>query len=230
MVRIAELGPFEVAPKKANVSLRRSKQFALLGPGSRGGVRPDGLRPPTACAFGSPRRRPVPVRCAEMEPHHEPSRAEARIRRLGPADVALLESLSTLFGEAFEDAGTYTGRRPSAAYLGTLLADDAFIALVATHGDAVVGGIVAYELKKFEQERSEIYLYDLAVAETHRRRGIAERLIRALEGVAAACGAYVVFVQADYGDDPAIALYSKLGTREEVLHFDIAVADGSGRS
>ena len=36
MAQIADLGPFEVAPKKANVSLRRSKQFALLGPGSRG--------------------------------------------------------------------------------------------------------------------------------------------------------------------------------------------------
>jgi aminoglycoside 3-N-acetyltransferase I len=35
----------------------------------------------------------------------------------------------------------------------------------------------------------------------------------------------VIFVQADMGieDQPAIALYSKLGKREEVLHFDIAV-------
>jgi aminoglycoside 3-N-acetyltransferase I len=31
-------------------------------------------------------------------------------------------------------------------------------------------------------------------------------------------------VQADIGDVPAIALYTKLGTREDVLHFDIAVA------
>jgi aminoglycoside 3-N-acetyltransferase I len=31
-----------------------------------------------------------------------------------------------------------------------------------------------------------------------------------------------MFVQADRGDAPAIALYESLGTREEVLHFDIA--------
>jgi aminoglycoside 3-N-acetyltransferase I len=41
-------------------------------------------------------------------------------------------------------------------------------------------------------------------------------------------GAYVIFVQADLGDEPAIALYAKLGIREEVLHFDIAVEGGDG--
>lgn len=152
--------------------------------------------------------------------------APVSVRRLAPSDVASLEALSTLFSDAFDEPDTYTGQRPSAEYLRTLLADDTFIALVAVRGTEIIGGIVAYELRKFEQERSEVYLYDLAVAEAHRRQGIAERLIRALEAVAAACGAYVVFVQADHGDDPAIALYSKLGTREDVLHFDIAVSSG----
>ena len=36
-------------------------------------------------------------------------------------------------------------------------------------------------------------------------------------------GAWVVFVQADHGDDPAVALYTKLGTREDVMHFDLPV-------
>jgi aminoglycoside 3-N-acetyltransferase I len=41
-----------------------------------------------------------------------------------------------------------------------------------------------------------------------------------------AFGAWVVYVQADYGDEPAIALYTKLGVREDVMHFDIDVAEG----
>ena len=144
------------------------------------------------------------------------------IRVLGPRDVPALEGMLTLFGEAFHDAATYNGNRPSKAYLERLLASDYFIALAAMKGDEVVGGIAAYELRKFEQERSEIYIYDLAVAEAHRREGIATALIRELKQVAVSRGSYVIFVQADRGDEPAIALYTKFGAREDVLHFDIA--------
>ena len=102
------------------------------------------------------------------------------------------------------------------------------IVLVALIKDRVVGGLVAYELEKFEQPRSEIYIYDLAVAAAHRREGIATALIQDLKMIAAARQAYVIFVQADLGDEPAIALYTKLGAREDVLHFDIAVEPGDG--
>ena len=148
---------------------------------------------------------------------------------LGPTDVPLMQALSATLGEAFDEPATYGGARPSPAYLERLLASDDFIALVATCNGAVVGGLAAYVLRKFEQERSEIYIYDLAVAFSHRRRGIATALIGELGKVAVSRGAYVIFVQADLGDAPAIALYTKLGTREDVLHFDIAVERPSDR-
>jgi len=49
-------------------------------------------------------------------------------------------------------------------------------------------------------------------------------VIEELKRIASERGAWVVFVQADHGDEPAISLYTKLGTGEEVLHFDIDVA------
>ena len=99
------------------------------------------------------------------------------------------------------------------------------IALAASAEAGVVGGLVAYELQKFEQARSEIYVYDLAVAEASRRQGNATALIERLRGIAKTRGAYVIFVQADRGDTPAVSLYTKLGIREDVVHFDIAIEE-----
>lgn len=150
------------------------------------------------------------------------------IRQLNPDTLDLMDASLDLFGEAFDEPDTYGDARPGPAYMGRLLGSEFFIALAALDGDQVVGALAAYVLPKFEQARSEIYIYDLAVAATHRRRGIATALINALRDIAAARGAWVIFVQADHGDDPAIALYTKLGAREDVLHFDISVPKPGG--
>ena len=63
----------------------------------------------------------------------------------------------------------------------------------------------------------------MAVSADHRRQGIATALINRTKDIAVNRGVYLIFVQADYGDDPAIALYTKVGKREEVLHFDILI-------
>ena len=145
------------------------------------------------------------------------------IHQLTSNDLPMMHSLLSVFGEAFNDTDAYGASRPDAAYLQRLLGSDNFIALTASKDGEVVGGLAAYDLQKFEQARSEIYIYDLAVAEAHRRQGISTALIKELQTIAAARGAYVIYVQADYGDDPAIALYTKLGVREDVMHFDIPV-------
>ena len=144
-------------------------------------------------------------------------------KHLGGEDLTIFKDLLAVFGEAFGEPDTYGARVPSDAYLRDLLGMPHFFALAALAGDEVVGGLCAYELQKFEQERSEIYIYDLAVLEGHRRKGVATGLIRELQRTARERGAYIIFVQADPPDEPAIRLYTSLGTREDVLHFDIPV-------
>lgn len=145
------------------------------------------------------------------------------IRCLTKDDLGLMRQLNRMFGDAFGDADTYEGEPPSDGWLANVLTMDHVVVLAACVGEEVAGGLVAYELAKLERERRELYIYDLAVAEPHRRKGIATALIAKLRMIARERGAWVIYVQADYGDDPAIALYEKLGAREEVLHFDIDV-------
>lgn len=147
----------------------------------------------------------------------------AEIRRLSSSDGHLARHLNALLGKAFSDAETYTEHPPSADYLRGLLSKEHVIALVALSRSSVIGGLVAYELDKLEQARREIYIYDLAVDAKHRRKGIATSLIRRLREISVKRNASVIYVQADYVDPPAIALYENLGKREAVLHFDIPV-------
>ncbi len=90
-------------------------------------------------------------------------------RRLTGADASLLKDLLRVFGEAFDQIDTYQRFVPGDEYLTRLLTKQHFIAVVAMNGTEIVGGLVAYELDKVEQDRREIYIYDLAVVEGHRR-------------------------------------------------------------
>lgn len=145
-------------------------------------------------------------------------------KQLATSDVHLLKELLKVFGEAFGDVSTYQDAVPDDAYLTSLLGKDHFIVMIAQSATGeVVGGLAAYVLEKFEQERKEIYIYDLAVDTDHRRKGIATALINKLKDIARSTGAYVIFVQADPGDDTATKLYESFGIKENVFHFDIPV-------
>lgn len=146
------------------------------------------------------------------------------VRRLGPGDLPGFRAMNALFAEAFEDPEHYADCPPADGYAEEQLARRETILLLAEAAGDTVGALAGYVLPKFEQARSEVYIYDLAVAEAWRRQGVATALIEELRGIAREIGAWVIYVQADTApeDEPARALYGKLGTREEVLHFDIA--------
>ncbi|MFN6964626.1 MAG: hypothetical protein ACK4S4_12790 [Pyrinomonadaceae bacterium] len=64
-----------------------------------------------------------------------------------------------LFGEVFGEPETYQAKAPSDDYLVSLLSSETFIPCAAISEGKVVGGLAAYVLKKFEQQRSEVYIY-----------------------------------------------------------------------
>jgi aminoglycoside 3-N-acetyltransferase I len=148
--------------------------------------------------------------------------ARSGIHRLCAQDVALHRAVLRLYSQVFDAPRDYESRPPGDSYLAAVLARDDFIELAALDAGEVVGALSAYILHKFEQERSEVYVYDVAVAEAHRRHGIATALIEALKPIARAAQAHVIIVQAEAGDAPAEALYSRFGDRLLVSSFDIA--------
>ena len=85
------------------------------------------------------------------------------IQQLCEKDIKLMRDLLDVFGQVFDDIDTYSKAQPTDSYLHQLLSNQDFIALVALKNGIVVGGLTAYELHKFEQERSEILLFRITV-------------------------------------------------------------------
>ncbi len=133
--------------------------------------------------------------------------------------------MNALFGLAFEDHASYGSTPPGDAYVESLLARPDTVLLLAQAKRVPVGALAGYILPKYEQARSELYIYDLAVVEAWRRRGVATALIAETRRIAREAGSWTVFVQADTipEDEPARALYRRLASEEiTALHFDIA--------
>lgn len=82
--------------------------------------------------------------------------------RFNPANKPQLRGMLSLFAAAFHDSESYLQKQPRSEYLPKLLGRGYFIRLVAVVDGVMAGALVAYELKEFEQERSELYIYDFA--------------------------------------------------------------------
>jgi aminoglycoside 3-N-acetyltransferase I len=118
------------------------------------------------------------------------------IRLLAPGDEDVVRKLAT-----YERPGD-----PQA-----LLADPRTLMLVAFDGDDPVGFVLAHELPRRHGPRAKLFLYEVDVAETHRRRGIASELLARLGELARDRGIRTGFVLAEPDNGPANALYRSVG-------------------
>ena len=138
------------------------------------------------------------------------------IRRLStPDDVDLAIRTFALMAEVFEEPGPPLG----APYVATLLSDPTFWAYAAIDGTDVVAGLTAHTLPMTRNETREVFIYDIAVHDRHRRRGLGRGLIEALREAALAEGIEVVFVPVDDDDDEAIDFYRSLQPVESPVRF-----------
>jgi aminoglycoside 3-N-acetyltransferase I len=130
------------------------------------------------------------------------------IKRLTPPDLDLFIQLTRMFETAF-DAGS--PRNASPEYLGTLLEDPHFMAFAAIGDGQVWGGATAYLLPMYHSETAELFVYDLAVREDHRREGLGTALIMALREFCRLQDIHEIFVTAHDADGHALKFYSSTG-------------------
>jgi len=124
------------------------------------------------------------------------------IRLLAPGDECVLRELATYAGPGDPQA---------------LLADQRTLMLVAFDGGRPVGFVLAHELPRRHGDRSKLFVYEVDVAETHRRRGIGKALLARLAEVATERGIRIGFVLTDEDNVPANALYRSAGGTARVI-------------
>jgi ribosomal protein S18 acetylase RimI-like enzyme len=103
---------------------------------------------------------------------------------------------------------------PDAAASSRFLVSDGHHLLVALEGDVAVGFVTGVEMTH-PDKGTEMFLYELAVAERHRRRGIGTRLTLALRDLARERGCYGMWVLTDRDNRAAMATYVAAGAADE---------------
>ncbi len=121
------------------------------------------------------------------------------IRKLGIGDEAVLARVAPgVFDEPV---------RPDLAE--RFLATPAYRIFVALDGDLVVG--MATGFTHFHPDKDEeFFVNELGVDDAYRRRGIGERLLRAILGEARAMGCEAAWLGTERDNEPALALYRKV--------------------
>ncbi|WP_062210560.1 N-acetyltransferase [Streptomyces sp. NBRC 109706] len=84
----------------------------------------------------------------------------------------------------------------------------------AEGADGPVGMVSGVEMTH-PDKGTEMFLYELAVAPAHRRRGVGRGLVEALAGLARERGCHGMWVGVDTDNEPALATYRSAGGSSE---------------
>ncbi len=136
------------------------------------------------------------------------SEPELTVRRLAATDADLAVIVAQIAASRME-----IGEQISLQSLNNFLVDTRNVYLVAHIGDQLAGALHAVHYVH-PSGHTYVYVDELDTDEAFRRRGVATRLMRAMSDIAREMGADTAWLGADEGNDPAHALYRKLGPDE----------------
>ncbi|MER5545703.1 GNAT family N-acetyltransferase [Streptomyces sp. NPDC002589] len=98
--------------------------------------------------------------------------------------------------------------------------------LLLAYSDGGPVGFVSGVETVHPDKGTEMFLYELAVGEPYRRRGIGRALVERLAALARERGCYGMWVGVDTGNDAALAAYRSAGGKDDgtctVLAWDFA--------
>jgi len=130
------------------------------------------------------------------------------VRQLGFADLAVARELFLLFQS---DDGIAEPRVPADQYLRKILKKKYFYAIAALDGERVAGGLTAYSLPMYKKEIREMFLFEIGVTPTYRRRSVGKQLVEYLLALCRREGIGVMFVVTSRENMAAVRLYETTG-------------------
>ena len=130
------------------------------------------------------------------------------VRALGPGDDGLVAAAQHLFDGPSDPAATAR----------FLAASDHHLLVAYDADDRPVGFVSGVEMTH-PDKGTEMFLYELSVAELARRRGVGGALVEALATRARERGCYGMFVLTDDSNAAALATYHRAGGREASLQL-----------
>lgn len=140
------------------------------------------------------------------------------IQKLTRTDVHQFAELIRLFIRVFEEEQQEV---PSSEYLQLVLGNPAFHVYVAMQEGKLIGGLTAYEMRRYYNKSSELYIYDIAVENPFQNQGVGKMLMQAICRYAADHQVENIMVEAHEKDEQAVHFYSAImGTSERVIHFN----------
>ena len=127
------------------------------------------------------------------------------IIRLGAGDVEKVIAAADLFD-----------RQPTRDATTRFLAEPGHHLLIAYDGSTPIGFVSGIETVH-PDKGAEMFLYELGVAESHRRRGVGRALVERLAGLARSLDCYGMWVATDDANTAALATYEAAGAARDDL-------------